>query len=162
KAIATAAFSLSHLASGVGGLPRVESSPSPLAARRVADDHDTSNGVADVGRSGAGRKAVRSGGPGPDRCSPKRPAHPGGAGPDSGSGWIRRSQRSVQAHAGVIVRVPGARVVPRREVRHLGALGAAMPARNGRLVRAADVSVRFAGLSIPPAEVRAPVEVRLQ
>ena len=29
--------------------------------------------------------------------------------------------------------LPGARLVPRREVGHLGALGAAMPARNGRL-----------------------------
>ena len=33
-------------------------------------------------------------------------------------------------------------IVPRREVRHLGALGAAMPAGNGRLVCPKNVSVQ--------------------
>ena len=69
---------------------------------------------------------------------------------------------AVQADAGIALRFPGSRLVSRRQVRHLGPLGPAMPARTGRLVRAEHVSARSGRLQVPRPEIRPSVEVRLQ
>ena len=79
------------------------------------------------------------------------------------AGRLRRGARSLPAHLGVVVRaLPGARLVPRREIRHLGPLGSAMPAGDGRLVRPAHVPAREPDLPVSQRALRAPVAVRLQ
>ena len=55
-----------------------------------------------------------------------------------------------------------ARLVPRREVRHLGALGPAVGAGGRRLVRAADVPAGPRAVRAPREDVRPPLEGRLQ
>src|ERR1017187_7769295 len=81
---------------------------------------------------------------------------------DSGAAGIWRRKRPISAVVGIARELPGARLVPRREVRHLGTLGTAVPAGDGRLVCATNVSVQQFRLQIPRREIWPPLEVRLQ
>ena len=70
--------------------------------------------------------------------------------------------RAVPGDARVARGLDGARLVPRREVRDLGALGPAVGAGGRRLVRAADVPAGPRAVRAPREDVRPPVEGRLQ
>src|SRR6185369_7258553 len=69
--------------------------------------------------------------------------------------------RPFRTHGGLAENLPGAGLVPRRQVRHLGALGTAGGAAPWRLVRALDVRAWPSGLCPSPPELRASVRVRL-
>ena len=70
--------------------------------------------------------------------------------------------RPVQAGHGFAQAVPVSRLVPRRQVRHLGALGAAGGADGRRLVRPRHVRAGQQALQVSPGALRPSVGVRLQ
>ncbi len=111
-------------------------------AEREQDEHEprdpTRGGGLDY-RAGAGRR--RAGG-GEDRLPDRR--------------------RAVQAQHGFAQAVPVSRVVPRRQVRHLGPLGTAGRADGRRLVRPRHVRARQRALQVSPGALRPSVGVRLQ
>src|SRR5215813_14616548 len=70
--------------------------------------------------------------------------------------------RAVPADMGIAhAKLPRPRMVPRREVRRLGALVGPVRAGTGRLVRAENVSTGRPGLRLPRQNLRPPVQVRL-
>ena len=71
-------------------------------------------------------------------------------------------RRAVQARLEFTDQLPDARMVPRREVRHLGALGRRMPARARQLVCAVHVSPGPSRLRVAPRRIRTSVHERLQ
>src|SRR5271157_3720839 len=73
----------------------------------------------------------------------------------------RHSARAVQSLASISDGLPDPRLVSRCQVRHMGALGAAIGSRDGRLVRAADVHTGAPPVQLPRQDLRPPVEVRL-
>src|SRR5262247_2615604 len=65
--------------------------------------------------------------------------------------------RAVPADLGIArTKLPRPRMVPRREVRHLGALVGPVRAGAGRLVRAENVSTGRLGLRLPRQDLRPP------
>src|SRR5215470_913839 len=70
--------------------------------------------------------------------------------------------RAVPVDLGIArAKLPRPRMVPRREVRHLGALVGPVRAGTGRLVRAENVSTGRLGLRLPRQNLRPPLQVRL-
>ena len=71
-------------------------------------------------------------------------------------------QRPVSAHRGLAEDLPGASLVSRRQVRHLGALGTASRSALGRLVCPLDVRPRSSALRPSSEALRTSFRVRLQ
>ncbi len=89
----------------------------------------------------------------------------GGGGPGRAAiagGRVGNCSGQIFRHDGVADQLCLPGVVPRREVRHLGALGAAGRADGGRLVCAQDVSARLGGLQGSPGALRPSVHERLE
>ena len=72
----------------------------------------------------------------------------------------RRSRRSRSREPANRSSLPGAGLVSRRQVRHLGALGTAVRGRVWRLVRAANVYRGRAAIPAPPRALRPPFQDR--
>ena len=75
---------------------------------------------------------------------------------------LRYPQRKVRGNARIAEGVPSPGVVSRREIRHLGALGSAIGAGAGRLVRAQHVHRGQRAVQVSLRDLRAPFEVRIQ
>src|SRR5258708_39621999 len=78
------------------------------------------------------------------------------------NGGSRHPERPVPRHSGFAKGILGSRLVPRREIRHLGALGSTVRPGAGRLVSPQYVYRRQWPIQMAPAELQTPVQGRFK